>query len=502
MRLSGDKLAPRSSSPRWKRCGLPGLHIALFCLLLHLSILLPLIQAFDDSFSHCHRVDHSIVAVTVDGHVHTLDAWTGAVRGVFADGGGPLVSSSTTIGRGQASTNEGGEDERDGPRSSGNIGAALGGSLVIPGLDGVIYTLGPDGRLSVLLTSAPDLVLQPQMACLAVAADLNGIVEEEGCGLLVGEKTTQLFNLNTVTGEAQRMGTGMPNDCDTSAPSGEKGWSSACGGGGNNGKPSTEQIRNPNHVGDEGDLQSDGHLLLQRDEYVVRAFDTTTSVELWNMTVAHFNALDLQGRGGASALTRAKSASPQPDISHVSAGGGGGSIHFTQPEVLGTALLPGPKDWSSTWDENKEYIEGREGCGDECDAEQRRESSTAHEGDSSETGEDVMGGGKRASRFPYFLYEDNTWVVALDPWDFSVLWRREMPSLAVALYGIQGNEWVEIMPPPMSIPQHPFGGALVPSIPLAGVDSPGVLNRDAKTSSGNYMLDVHTLQLAPLLRVE
>ena len=79
-------------------------------------------------------------------------------------------------------------------------------------------------------------------------------------------------------------------------------------------------------------------------------------------------------------------------------------------------------------------------------------------------GAGVLGGGGQArrrgrfgpphaDRFPYLLYENNAYVVAMDPLDGSVLWRKQMPALAVSLYSIRGRKWVDILPPPMAMLQ-------------------------------------------------
>lgn len=428
---------------------------------------------------YMEREDHAVVAVTVDGHVHTLDAWTGNVRGVFADSGGPLVSSSTTID--VSTTAEGSGDENGGQdrsdhgseggdesSSSGTRRNALGEGFVVPGLDGVIYSLDTDGRLSVLMSSAPDLVLEPRMACLAVSSDSDGIVKDESCGLLIGEKTTELFSLDTETGEATRVGGGGPTRpmFKESADSG-----SYSGGSHSDGKH-TDWTRgdSPWNWGSNTPQRAQSRLLLQRDEYVVRALDTVTSEELWFVTVAHFSALDLEGKGGVSALTRAK----------VAAAGREGysravrtqfGDHEIGEELM--KLLPPPDDMlagedgesSEFWDTDALFA--REG--ERWDDGGAGPSSGTEWGDGSGSGggrrrprQNIVRekfGTRHVDRFPYLLYEENAWVVAMDPIDGSVLWRREMPSLAVSLYGIRGREWVDIMPPPMSLlkgPQHPL----------------------------------------------
>lgn len=417
------------------------------------------------------REDHAVIAVTVDGHVHTLDAWTGDIRGVFLDSGGPLVSSSTTVDvssdedsdsdngvGGGAGENQSDDNDKQYPRN------ALREGLVVPGLDGVIYLLGADGRLSVLMSSALDLVLEPRMACLTVNADADGVVEDESCGLLIGEKTTQLFSLDILTGEAKRLG-GESAKPDRQAS--EEGISSD--GDGSEGGDWDEEGGSKEWTVDGGsrDWNEEPKLLLQRDEYVVRAFDAATSTELWFVTVAHFSALDLEGHGGPKALTRAK----------VAAGDRAGyaqaiRARISVEEDYGFSLanaLPslsedeedgftgwGEDSWGSSESQSKGEL-GEDGgdasalFGDGCDD------------DISEEGGPVSGGGQtrrrnrfgsvHADRFPYLLYENNAYVVAMDPLDGSVLWRKELPSLAVSLYGIRGREWVDILPPPMSMLQ-------------------------------------------------
>lgn len=427
------------------------------------------------------REDHAVVAVTVDGHVHTLDAWTGNVRGVYADSGGPLVSSSTTF-----DGSAGGDDEEDNGsfdvdgdgdgsgrgRERDDVGGdgrppprhrnALGGGFVVPGLDGVIYWL-TDGRLSVLMSYAPDLVLEPRMACLTVDADSDGIVEDESCGLLIGEKTTELFSLDTGTGTAKRIGGGAHR------PSKREG--AATGDGGRAPSDSAGEEEGTNWTGGDcgprewrkGDearqRSSHSNLLLQRDEYVVRALDAATSEELWFVTVAHFSALDLEGRGGPTALTRAKVAAADragyTRAVRARSGGDDGMKVLPPPDL---PALEG-EDLDG-WDKNGwASSEGREGVDDISGQESGGGGAGGGSGGCGRRWQQMRRRGrfgeKHADRFPYLLYEDNTWVVAMDPMDGSVLWRREMPSLPVSLYGIRGREWVDIMPPPMSLLQPP-----------------------------------------------
>lgn len=465
-----------------------------------------------------------MVAVTVDGHVHTLDAWSGDVRGVYVDSGGPLVSSSTTVhdhngdgssdsSGGSGGSNEDGdgdsENESDGSGTGSDNGGggggghrrqnyrnALGEGLVVPGLDGVIYSLGADGRLSVLTSSAPDLVLEPRMACLTVNADLDGIVEDESCGLLIGEKTTELFSLDTDTGTARRVGGGrggggsgfQQGRFGREGTSGGKGWSPA----GKDERQDREEgvgdgpwrwgseYRNDEHQQQEPRLPN-SNLLLQRDEYVVRALDAETSKELWFVTVAHFSALDLQGRGGATALTRAKVAARDREgytraVRARSASGDGGGSEEGVVKALPLPSETGEDDDLDGW--SSDGSSSSSGSGWSSSEDWEREVP----GDDGGAGGGSNGGGgqhtrrrgkfgeEHAARFPYLLYENNAHVVAIDPMDGSVLWRKEMPALAVSLYGIRGREWVDILPPPMSMlaPASAYSPATTPLMPQGG----------------------------------
>lgn len=424
------------------------------------------------------REDHAVVAVTVDGYVHTLDAWTGKVRGVYVDSGGPLVSSSTTI---DADSGEGGSSSTrngSGGGSGGEHRNALGRGFVVPGLDGVIYSLGSDGQLSVLMSSAPELVLEPRMACLTVSDDSNGIVEDESCGLLIGEKTTELFSLDTETGNAKRVGGSTQSrknrqNCDSS--------SSSCSSDGQTRGTDKAGDDEPWRWGQDSQPQqpSQSNLLLQRDEYVVRALDTATSEELWYVTVAHFSALDLEGGGGATALTRAKVAVADREGYTRAIRARSCSSEYDD-DFVKALPTPGEDDdlnlgewdmeenWSSTeprksWaEEPKDVLKDRDAGGNDAGSQQSRRRRRFGE--------------EHADRFPYLLYENNAHVVALDPMDGSVLWRKEMSTLAVALYGIRGREWVDIMPPPMSMLQPPPDyypdtspfSVLMPQVPFDG----------------------------------
>lgn len=421
------------------------------------------------------REDHAVIAVTVDGHVHTLDAWTGDTRGVFLDSGGPLVSSSTTVdvssdGDNDSESGVGGGTGDDQPDNNDKQHPrnALREGFVVPGLDGVIYLLGNDGQLSVLMSSAPDLVLEPRMACLTVNADADEVVEDESCGLLIGEKTTQLFSLDILTGEAKRLGgeSAKPNRQASEEGIGSDGHGSEGGGDWDEEGGSKEWMVD----GGSRDWNDELKLLLQRDEYVVRAFDAATSTELWFVTVAHFSALDLKGHGGPKALTRAK----------VEAGDRAGyaqairtrigieeDYRFGQAKAL-PYLSDDEEDGFTEW-EDYSWSSSESQSGEKLGVIDGDEASELFgdggDNDTSEGGGHLSGGGQtrrrnrfgsaHAGRFPYLLYENNAYVVAMDPLDGSVLWRKELPSLAVSLYGIRGREWVDILPPPMSMLQPP-----------------------------------------------
>ncbi|CAM9840102.1 unnamed protein product, partial [Heterosigma akashiwo] len=67
----------------------------------------------------------------------------------------------------------------------------MGESIVVPGLDGMIYTLDKEGKLEVLPATAPELVFEPIIACSS----------DDWCGLLVGEKRTKVFALQPGGGQ-------------------------------------------------------------------------------------------------------------------------------------------------------------------------------------------------------------------------------------------------------------------------------------------------------------
>jgi hypothetical protein len=146
--------------------------------------------------------------------------------------------------------------------------------MVIPGLDGVLFSMSSDGQLTVLPSSAPDLVLEPRMSCLSLAE--GDIVEDAGCSLLIGEKTTQVYRLDVPAGGGSRVGSssGATSSTGSSSSGSSSGATAAAAAA----------------------------LLLQRDDYVVRALDTATAVELWNVTVAHFTALDTGPEKRATAI--------------------------------------------------------------------------------------------------------------------------------------------------------------------------------------------------------
>lgn len=444
------------------------------------------------------REDHAVVAVTIDGRVHTLDAWTGRVRGVFEDSGGALVSTSTKIdatvpGRGSSSGMEEDEgDDADGSGSGTGEGRgsshrnAFGEGYIIPGLDGVIYSLSADGRLSVLMSSAPDLVFGPRMACLAVSEDSDGIVKDESCVLLLGGKTTELFALDTETGTARRVGDGGGGRKARE----QDGVSREQEGGRSEGQEWTSW-EGPNRPG-RADGRRSHQLLLSRDEYLVRAWDVDMSEELWFVTLAHFSALDLEGGGGSRGMGRASVDAAAHETASPWSQKGRPRMHEHEGAQEVVEALPVPEalavvddDRACTW--NCGYGGWDEKGGqDESSADAGGKGHLTAEACAGDEGSrwglprrsDRRGmfGEAYAGRFPYLMYEENTWIVAFDPLDGSVLWRREMPALAVSLYGIRGHEWVDIIPPPMSLRQHPgepgdgLGAVSYVSLPGAGIE--------------------------------
>ncbi|KAG5175675.1 hypothetical protein JKP88DRAFT_337968 [Tribonema minus] len=194
---------------------------------------------------HCAQSKHktapaassaAVIAVTIDGSVWTLDAWTGEVRGTFGSGGSVVTST---------------ED-------------AKGTARVIPGLDGLLFSMGENGQLTVLPSSAPDLVLEPH--CLSL--EDGGVVEDKECVLLIGEKTTAVYRVDPASGAGGKVGEAPP-------------------------KPP----RGGRRAAPPPPPPQPAALLLQRDDYVVRALDANTAQEMWNVTVAHFTALDMGGGG-------------------------------------------------------------------------------------------------------------------------------------------------------------------------------------------------------------
>ena len=194
-----------------------------------------------------------------------------------------------------------------------------------------------------------------------------------------------------------------------------------------------------------------------------------TSEELWFVTVAHFSALDLEGRGGPTALTRAKVATAdRAGYTRVIKG----RIGYEKNDEDGLV-----KALPSLTEEEEEEADSVAGLGkDSLDSSASESNSSVEEkivgapttlrddDGSGSAGAGVLGGGGQARRrgrfgpshayrFPYLLYENNAYVVAMDPLDGSVLWRKQMPALAVSLYGIRGRKWVDILPPPMAMLQ-------------------------------------------------
>lgn len=245
----------------------------------------------------------ALVLSTVDGHVLTLDAWTGELRGVFGSGG-PLVRSFQAAG---------GED--------GSQKASM--QHIVPGLDGTIYAFGAGGEIpgagadpviQELPLTAPQVVEAPvtlcgENMCGIPDTDSSGQAEAlESCGLLTGERTTTLFALDVDTGDlrwVRESKTGVTHG-------GER----------------------PLGPDEDDEARDEEPMLLQKDEYTVHWMDVSSGEEHWNVSVSFFSTVEMntprtrqrlwESLGPFQAQLQAR------ERALVAAGGGSGGLEATE----------------------------------------------------------------------------------------------------------------------------------------------------------------------------
>mmetsp|Transcript_973 Transcript_973/g.1238 ORF Transcript_973/g.1238 Transcript_973/m.1238 type:complete len:1641 (+) Transcript_973:133-5055(+) len=311
----------------------------------------------------------SFVISLVDGHVQTIDAWTGELRGVFFSSG-PLIRASVS------------------PESILDNEV----NVVVPGFDGSLYWIeslqnknkndrntdddsdynndsddhyhrgGGDELKAIRLplnaleitdeprTLCTDMIHQPSSYTYHHEEDHHdsdgstqnedhsshyqsergreGKVKTRECGLVVGERSTTIFALDPESGNVKWM-----KEAHTGSIHSNK----------NN---HDDEEEDSNQAGGKGDLVEDEPMLLQRDEYTVRFSEVSDGTEVWNVSVALFSTVELSR---PRSLTRLFKNSPtlQNKLALTSYGhlGEGESFGFDDFgyhdfQTLGVASLP------------------------------------------------------------------------------------------------------------------------------------------------------------------
>ncbi len=271
---------------------------------------------------------YNVVAVGIEGDVQTFNARTGEIVGSFSTGNS-MVSPSA---RG---TNE----------------------LPFIGFDGYIWAYNEDGDVVYFPRSVEDIVSESHVTCLPVGED--GMMQgTEGCGLLIGDKTTSVYRVSMATGKGILLGQSrdiVGFDDDQQAEPG---------------------------ISDDPSVKEE-FVLLQRNDYVVKALHTSSSTELWNVTVATFQAITF--RGPRQELRKSN------DDPTCSSGG---------PSML-----------------------------------------VQLDGDTTSGGKAVL-----EHEFPHVLYDkvNGQYIGAAHPQTGHLLWSRDMNSLVTSLFGVDKGNWVNL----------------------------------------------------------
>ncbi|GMI50435.1 hypothetical protein ScalyP_jg456, partial [Parmales sp. scaly parma] len=135
----------------------------------------------------------SIIVCAVDGSVYTLDAWTGSLKGMFKSG--PAVVSSSTMNENLH------HNYNYNPLNNNNALVNKNQLTIVPGLDGLIYTLSPSGELDMLSVSAMDVVETPMATCDDSSSPDSS--NSPDCGILMGEKHSKVFALDVSSGSVR-----------------------------------------------------------------------------------------------------------------------------------------------------------------------------------------------------------------------------------------------------------------------------------------------------------
>jgi Serine/threonine protein kinase len=187
----------------------------------------------------------AIIISTVDGVIYTLDAYSGNLRGMVQSGG-PLVSQPDS----QWNENEF-EDDYDAQDDLTDEGFEI-----IPGLDGTLYSYSLSENLRQLPVTIRDIMDHgPISTCTDGEEDE---LEEEKCGLVMGQVSSKLIALDPLHGTVQWI-----HQTNTNANFGAK-------------KKGKSKV-----------------VLLQREDFNVKHIDAETGTEGWKVHLGSIKALEL-----------------------------------------------------------------------------------------------------------------------------------------------------------------------------------------------------------------
>ncbi len=274
---------------------------------------------------------YNVVTVGVEGDVQTIDAWTGEIVGSFSTGNSLARSTS------------------------------IAGTYKPPVVDvhGRLWTYDEDGEVVNFPPSVADIVAESHVDCLSVGED--GMMQaNKGCGLLIGDKTTSVWRVNMETGKGTPLGQSRAIGNFDDEQQADAGFSDTA-------------------------LLKKEFVFLQRNDYVVRALHTVSSLEMWHVTVSNFQAIDL----GESRQELRRS----DDDSTCSSGG---------PSVLAHPV------------------------GD---------------GDTTTSGKPEL-----KQKFPYMLHDrvSGKNIAAVHPQTGRILWSRDINSMVTSLFGVAKGKWVDL----------------------------------------------------------
>uniref|UniRef100_A0A7S2LBQ7 non-specific serine/threonine protein kinase n=1 Tax=Leptocylindrus danicus TaxID=163516 RepID=A0A7S2LBQ7_9STRA len=427
----------------------------------------------DDSSSNNHvpQVEKVLIVCGVDGTVYSLEAENGQLVGLFQSGGALVSSSSVSHveqqedtadssrhdGRGRTENNKDTDDvleqampvadEHQGTPSpigihlnyddddDNNSGDSVKDGAqyfnenhgpsqqqqnkrrVVPGLDGVLYTLVSDNtnqpnqnhdddaddahknalKLAPLPVSVFDAVESPITTCGAGENDDHA----HPCGMVMGEKHTQIFALDPSTGAVQWMQHGGNARMGFTASSSFL--------------HNSERRRNDQNGNRRGAKSSDNVLMLQRENYIVREVDLDTGEENWNVTVGKFHALD---------FGQSEEEEEEDEISVA-----------TKTTAAGGIKLPVNSARTASNPHHDRRRRGKHQFG-------------------TDYGEQFVEEDEKEN-FPSVVFgEDGTSIIALDSKTNRILWRRRTDTVIASVFGVAHKarrsrrrsryEWIEL----------------------------------------------------------